>query len=99
MKKTNIIDDKDLSKVSGGRTRPRKEPTTYSDYMPDDYAINGYTLSEAIAALKEMAITGMESAIQFANGALYPHEAWRHFYSEGIEVVTERMFNHHYHNN
>ena len=41
MKKENIIDDNDLMKVSGGKTRPRKAPPTYTDYMPDDYMING----------------------------------------------------------
>ena len=96
MKKENIIDDNDLMKVSGGKTRPGKTPPTYTDYMPDDYTINGYTLGEAISALNEMAITGMGSAVQFANGALFPHEGWRHFYSEGIEIVTERMFNYPY---
>ena len=99
MKKENIIDDNDLMKVSGGKTRPGKTPPTYTDYMPDDYTINGYTLGEAISALNQMAITGMGSAVQFANGVLFPHEGWRHFYSEGIEIVTERMFNYHYHNN
>jgi len=98
-KKVNLLNDDELDTVSGGKTRPGRTLPTYTDYMPNDYTINGYTLREAISALNEMAITGMGSAVQFANSVLFPHEGWRHFYSEGIEIVTERMFNYHYHNN
>ena len=87
-----------LENVAGGATRPRKAPEIQGDYMPDDYMINGITLYEAINMLNERALSGMEAAIELANGVLYPHESWRRFYSGGIETVTRMMFEYHYHN-
>ena len=58
-KRVNIINDDDLITVSGGRSKPGKAPEVYAGFIPDDYAINGFTLSETIAKLNEITVTGV----------------------------------------
>jgi DNA/RNA endonuclease G (NUC1) len=99
--KKNIISDDELNLISGGVIgRPRRPQTTQDNWsMPEDYAINGVTYQEAVIKMKELAIVSPQSAINYANEVLFPHEGWRHIYSQGVESTTREMFNYHYRNN
>ena len=49
--------------------------------------------------MNELAVVSPQSAINYANEVLFPHEGWRHIYSQGVESTTREMFNYHYRNN
>lgn len=99
--KKNIISDDELDLISGGVIgKPRRPQTTQADWsMPENYAINGVTYQEALMKMNELAIVSPQSAINYANEVLFPHEGWRHIYSQGVESTTREMFNYHYRNN
>jgi hypothetical protein len=99
--KKNIISDDELNLITGGvRGKPRRPQTTQADSsMPENYAINGVTYQEALMKMNERGVVRPQSAINYANEVLFPHEGWRHIYSQGVESTTREMFNYHYRNN
>ena len=101
--KKNILDDEALKAISGGvrlsRPRPGNTHNTDDWAMPENYAINGISYQEALAKMSELAAISKQSAIDYANTMLFPHQGWQHIYNEGVEYTVSEMFTYHYRNN
>ena len=96
-----LLNDKELDQVTGGPgfTRPRIARNVEPDVMPDNYTINGITISQAIETLKQFAAVSPQSAVDYANGVIYPSEIWKGIiYHQDITYIVNTAYSYHYHN-
>jgi hypothetical protein len=96
-----LLNDKELDQVTGGSgfTRPRIARNVEPDVMPDNYAINGITISQAIETLKQFAAVSPQSAVDYANGMIYPTMIWDDILYHGdMAYIVNRAYSYHYFN-